>query len=505
MPTPMIHTSAVAAIHKLLARLLFGAASIALLASCGGGGGNPGVCTGGPATCAVASSSASASYSSVDFSPLASAESAANVCTLEGQKRFSRYLLNDYYLWYDEVRSVDARNYSSASAYFYSLLTETPDANNLPKDRFSFVVSTTDAESLVTGVNVGYGVTWKEDSAKKIRVAFVEPNSPAAAAGMARGGQLESITSGETARVWYPNTANASVSFTYRDTPASALRSITLNAVTVVEDVVPIVKTVTSPLGRKVGYIDFHGFSAGAQDKLIEAVTTLKSAAVQDLVLDLRYNGGGYVFIAQSLASMIAGASSDGKTLEQLRFNNKRSDETSASVYKFINSVAFADQVAAPKYAKGTALPRLNLSKVYILSSGDSCSASEAVINGLRGIDVDVVLVGSSTCGKPYGFSEIDNCGLAYFAIEFDGVNAKGVGGYTAGFAARCPASDDFEHKLGDVAERKLSIALQHADSGICATASARDSIAQSKPLVSKWDAQTFAKPMSPGRVLLPR
>ena len=167
--------------------------------------------------------------------------------------------------------------------------------------------------------------------------------------------------------------------------------------------------------------------------------------------------------------------------------------------------MAFADQVTVPKYPKGVVLPRLSLSKVYILSSGDSCSASEAVINGLRGIDVDVVLVGSATCGKPYGFSEIDNCGLAYFAIEFDGVNAKGVGGYTAGFPARCPASDDFEHKLGDVTERKLSIALQHIDSGICATASVRDSLAQSNALASPWNPATFAKPLSSGRVLLPR
>ncbi len=502
MPQQMTHRQIGAASTRRLTRWFLAASSVLALASCGGGGGNPGLCVGGPVTCAVATNPG---YSNADFTPLASAESAANVCTLEGQKRFSRYLLNDYYLWYDEVRSVDARNYSSASAYFYSILVETPDANNLPKDRFSFVVSKTDADSLVTGVNVGYGVTWKEDTAKKMRVAYVEPNSPAAAAGMARGGQLEAITSGETARVWYPNAANASVAFTYRDTPAAAPRSITLNAVTVVEDAVPIVKTVTSPLGRKVGYIDFHGFSAGSQDKLIDAVATLQTAAIQDLVLDLRYNGGGYVFIAQSLASMIAGASADGKTMEQLRFNSKRSEETAASIYKFVNTVAFADQVKAPKFAKGTALPRLNLSKVYILSSGDSCSASEAVINGLRGIDIDVVLVGSATCGKPYGFSEIDNCGLAYFAIEFDGVNAKGVGGYTAGFAARCPAGDDFDRKLGDVAERKLSIALQHADSGICATASARDSIAQSKPLVSTWNPATFAKPLSPGRVLLPR
>ena len=76
----------------------------------------------------------------------------------------------------------------------------------------------------------------------------------------------------------------------------------------------------------------------------------------------------------------------------------------------------------------GVALPSLNLSRVFILATGSTCSASEAIVNRLRGIDVEVVLIGDTTCGKPYGFYPTDNCGTTYFTVQFAGANAKGLG-----------------------------------------------------------------------------
>jgi hypothetical protein len=118
-------------------------------------------------------------------------------------------------------------------------------------------------------------------------------------------------------------------------------------------------------------------------------------------------------------------------------------------------------------------LPALSLSRVYVLVSGSTCSASEAIINGLRGVDVDVRLIGNTTCGKPYGFFGQDNCGITYFPIEFQGVNAKGFGDYADGFipggtgatadnVAGCAANDDLDHALGDPAEGQLAAALAY-------------------------------------------
>ena len=107
----------------------------------------------------------------------------------------------------------------------------------------------------------------------------------------------------------------------------------------------------------------------------------------------------------------------------------------------------------------------LNLSRVFVLSSGDTASASEAFINGLRGIDLEVILIGETTRGKPYGFYGIDNCGVTYFTVHFKGENAKGFGDYADGFIPSdtddmfgaevrgCVVTDDLTHVLGDPAE----------------------------------------------------
>lgn len=97
-------------------------------------------------------------------------------------------------------------------------------------------------------------------------------------------------------------------------------------------------------------------------------------------------------------------------------------------------------------------------------------TASEAIINGPRGVNVDVVLIGGKTCGKPYGFTAKDNCGISHFPIEFAGVNAKGFGDYADGFvpgsgptvryAPGCTVADDLGHALGDPQEGMLATAL---------------------------------------------
>ena len=100
----------------------------------------------------------------------------------------------------------------------------------------------------------------------------------------------------------------------------------------------------------------------------------------------------------------------------------------------------------------GQPLPTLNLPRVFVLTGPDTCSASESIINSLRGIGVEVVQIGSTTCGKPYGFYPQDNCGTTYFSIEFRGVNAMNFGDYPTASrrptrprahrsAGRCPAA----------------------------------------------------------------
>jgi hypothetical protein len=191
-------------------------------------------------------------------------------------------------------------------------------------------------------------------------------------------------------------------------------------------------------------------------------------------VLDLRYNGGGYLYIASEVAYMIAGATrTANQVFEATVFSNKRSSENSSSGFSSLACVPDSNF----QCTRSDPLPTLNLPRVYVLVSGSTCSASEAILNGLRGVDLDVRLIGSTTCGKPYGFFAQDNCGITYFPIEFQGVNAKGFGGYADGFipggtgttadnVPGCAANDDLNHQLGDPAEGQLASALSYRASG---------------------------------------
>ncbi len=422
-----------------------------------------------------------------------------NICTATGEKKFIRTYLDETYLWYREIPVVNAATAASVSSYFYSLLVTTPDTHGLPKDQFSFVVDTADADSLSTGLNIGYGVQWKWDDLGRLRVAFVTPGSPAALAGMSRSGQMVQMLYSNVAS-WYPNVAGAWRQFLYSDTPGGTSRSVLLYAQTVQENPVPQVRTVTSPLGTRAGYLLFNDHASGAQDKLIAAVHTLQSEGLHELVLDMRYNSGGYLYVASALATMLSGTQANGRVFESLRFNDKRAEDTLSGAYNFEPVVEFGESV----YPAGYTFPRLNLQRVYVLTSEDTCSASESVVNGLRGIDLQVILVGRTTCGKPYGFSRKDNCGRAYFPIEFQGVNAKGEGDYSAGFLPSCSASDDLDHALGETQEGQLASALYHLDHGSCAPVSGRALKAQARGAVA--DA-VLAEPqaLAHGRLLRPR
>ena len=455
-------------LHRVRAVPMFTLALALGLSACGGGGGGSTNTSVTPPSTALPASS-----------------TLANVCTVEGEKKFVRSYIDENYLWYREVPTVNAATYTSVVDYFKALLVKTLDSNGLPKDQFSFAISNTDADSMSTGVNAGYGMEWAYDTQGRLRVALVAAGSPAAVAGMARGGHMVRVNN-YNVNSWYPNTAGAWVDFQYSDTPGGTQRTIRLDARTVTEDPVPLTTIVTSPGGKRAGYMLFNAHTQGAQDKLITATRSLQGVGVNELVLDVRYNGGGYLYIAGSLSSMISNsAQSGGKVFEALRYNDKRTADSNDSIYRFPNAVEYSEGT----YPVGYTLPRLGLKRVYVLTSDSTCSASESVINGLRGIDVEVVLVGQTTCGKPYGFTRKSNCALSYYPIEFQGINAKGFGDFSAGFAATCAANDDLDRPLGNIQEGQLASALYHLDNNKCAPATAlsqvlstRKALADSSP-----------------------
>ncbi|HEY2809518.1 MAG TPA: S41 family peptidase [Steroidobacteraceae bacterium] len=401
---------------------------------------------------------------------------------------------NELYLWYSEIPDANPASYSTTASYFDVLKTSAMTSTGADKDRFHFTYDTAVWEQLSgSGSDVGYGVDFDLVAAappRAVYVVYVWPGYAAAAANLSRGAQImaidgvDMVNGSDVATLnagLSPSAAGESHTFTILDEGSSTTRMVTLQASNETETPVPLVSTIPSGSGN-VGYILFNSHIATSEQQLIDAITQLKNAAVTDLVLDIRYNGGGYLDIASELAYMVAGPGpTAGATFQQQTFNSK---------YPSTNPVTGSPLTPTPFHTtsqgfsgpSGVNLPYLGLPRVFVLTGPGTCSASEAIINGLDGVNVQVVQIGTTTCGKPYGFYPQDNCGTTYFTIEFSGDNAKGFGDYSDGFSPQnsatptnavlpgCSTADDYTHQLGDPAEGRLAAALANRNGQACPT-----------------------------------
>jgi carboxyl-terminal processing protease len=402
------------------------------------------------------------------------------------ENRWLRSWTHELYLWYGEVTDRDPSAYTTTQ-YFDLMKTTATTASGQSKDKFHFTYDTDLWLALSQGgIEAGYGAEFAilaGQPPRRIVVAFTEAGSPAATQ-LARGDEIlfvdgaDAINGGTQAIVdvlnagLFPDSTGETHTFIVRNT-ANVQRTVTLTSANITHVPVPVVTTFASASGP-VGYIQFNEHIATAEQPLINAVNTLKAQNVTDLILDLRYNGGGYLDLASELAYMVGNTTlTAGRTFERIVFNDKNTtrnpvtNETLTPTPFHSTTQGFTGSVPA-----GQALPTLNLNRVYIITGRGTCSASESIINSLRGVGIDVYVIGSTTCGKPYGFYPTDNCGTTYFSIQFRGENAANFGDYTDGFSPAnttsgagttvpgCSVADDFTHAMGDATESRIAAAL---------------------------------------------
>jgi carboxyl-terminal processing protease len=454
--------------------------------------------------------------------------------TSTDENNWLRSWTNDLYLWYSEVPDLDPSKYTTSN-YFPLLKTSATTTSGAAKDKFHFSYQTSVWESLSqSNTDVGYGVQFEilqQTPPRKIVVAFTEPGSAAsqAPAGLGRGATILAVDGTDTnvndsAGVdklnagLSPAAAGESHTFEVQDIGSATPRTITLQAASVTSRSVPNVQTISTATGN-VGYLLFNNQLAQAETELVSAVNTLKSAAVTDLVLDIRYNGGGYLDIASELAYMIADTNmTAGQTFELVQFNSKH-PSTDPVTGVAIAPTAFSTTTLGLSMTRGQPLPNLGLQRVFVLTTAGTCSASESVINSLQGVGVQVIQIGTSTCGKPYGFYPADNCGTTYFSIQFRGVNARNFGDYTDGFTPSsamnastgssatlpgCVVNDDFTHALGDQNESLLFVALSYRMNQSCSVPPAGLAPGMSLKQISRGAAEgaLVRSPMREIRVL---
>ena len=384
-----------------------------------------------------------------------------DACTVVAQNGWLGNYMDDWYFWYALAPRPDPAPYASVADYFDARL-YTGTAPDFPADRWSSYESTEsfnrffgDGQALGYGVAVA-GLEIAGLPELPLFVRYVEANSPAARAGVRRGDQVISVNGRSAADMVGANdfsalsasAAGQALVLTLRRSGADQV--LDLRAATYALTPVPTGTVLTSAGGRRLGYLIVKDMISQALAPLETAFARFRAAGVEAVVLDLRYNGGGLVSVAGTLASYVAGGRGSNRVFATLLFNDRQAG-TSNSQFNF-SGLASA----------------LGASRVYVLTGPRTCSASEQVINGLRGVGIDVVAIGDTTCGKPVGFQPASQCGTTYSVVNFESVNERFEGRYFDGFAPTCAVADDLSRALGAPDEALLSAAASFADNGVC-------------------------------------
>lgn len=414
-----------------------------LLASCGGGGDDGG-----------GSSSSSASAARPAGQTL-------------NEEVYAYY--KDWYLWYDTlpqsgVNGFGPNNYATVDALVEALRKQ-------PEDRFSYVDTVSRYFAFFNdGTVTGYGVGLTRRNNTQIFVQFTDENSPARLGGLVRGQQVLAINGYTIAQLdagtaggydGQLGTTNAGVPARFTITDAAGQRDITVSSATYRS------KTVLDArlLSATVGYLGVKSFLQPTVNEIAAAFNDPAWNAVTDLVLDLRFNGGGSVAVAGDMTSTILGTNYNSQTFAELRYNAKHT----ASNQTF--------RLANPRN------PSLNIRRIVVIATTRTCSASEEVITALQSFATVKIVAsnpdssGRYTCGKPIGFSPRsfqvrpgvdDPNDPVVSAAVFRSVASNGATDYFNGLAPTCVIQDDLTRAVGDVNEAMLAGAVTVVQTGAC-------------------------------------
>ncbi|HHH37351.1 MAG TPA: PDZ domain-containing protein, partial [Epsilonproteobacteria bacterium] len=341
----------------------------------------------------------------------------------ENEKSYLYDLFLTEYYWYEHVpQPFDYSAYTSPQPMI-------DDLKYSALDRWSFALTRQDYDNFSIQRTSGFGFGYTDD----LTVYLVRLGSPAEAAGLLRGDKIVSIN-GQTATEERLLQASAALGQQTRFTVDrfGTLIDIYITAQAYSYRVVDL-KILQTNAGHTVAYLRLDSFTDSAVDELESAFTSIKNQRINKLVIDLRYNPGGLLNTASIFMDKI-GRDYNGKVQCSLEWNDQNSGQNETLLFDSLDPNS------------------LSPSKLIFLTSEESASASELVINGMKPyMQDDVVIVGETTHGKPVGMSGRTNGSYVYFLINFVIKNADGFYDYFNGLAPDCSvADDDYWHQLGD-------------------------------------------------------
>jgi hypothetical protein len=383
-----------------------------------------------------------------------------------GQQAWLDAYIDSWYYWYALAPRPAASGFADVDSFFRARL-YTGTNSRWPADRWSGSESTESFNRFYgDGASMGYGLAVAglevAGTLQPLFVRSVEPLSPAGLQGVQRGDEVLQVNGRPAAELTQANdfaalsAEQADDRLVLRLRREGAERELTLQAA--VFNLSPVAggAVYTTAGGRRVGYLRVQNMITQAMPDVRARFSDLRAQGVQDLVLDLRYNGGGLVSVGAELASLVAGARANGQIYSSLVYNDR---------WAAANNQDF--RFSLPSQALG-------LQRVLVLAGRRTCSASEQLVNGLRGVGVEVVLIGETTCGKPVGFLPRAACGRTYSLVNFESLNQLRQGDYYDGFAATCNVAEDFSQPQADAArDPLLAAALGYVQTGACPAAAA--------------------------------
>lgn len=361
----------------------------------------------------------------------------------------------ELYLWYKQIPSTfNARSYADPDKIMNAIRTYSQEPGfTSAVDRWSFGYKKVDWDNVSSGNAKDFGLSVFFMTPNDLRVKFVEKASPAGQAGIKRGWRITRLngsTNITTSNADFIVTAvfeSNTTSFTFQKPDGSSV-DITLNAGSYQEN--PIFLDTVYTGTKNVGYLvlnSFLGDTTSIYNKFQQVFAKFAAQNVSDVIIDLRYNGGGYVSMQEKLANYLVKSSANGQLMMTQAFNDKYAPY-------FNESLLFKK------------LGSLNPDRLYFIVSNNTASASELLINNLKPF-MDIKIVGpSKTYGKPVGYFPYPVGEWYVFPVSFRSTNKNGEGNYFNGMALDNTVADGLDKDWGDITETSLASALKHINTG---------------------------------------
>ena len=393
-------------------------------------------------------------------------EAAPEEEVVENSRTYIYDLFQDWYFWLDQVPEINPNDYTTNEDLIDALRYQV-------HDRWSFVTDLDEYRALYEqGETKGFGVAMSITEDDRLIIRFTYANAPMGLAGVDRGWEVLKIDGVKIAQIpdlWIAFDTDDEVNFTFVTTALDTVEYAMIRTDYQINTVLH--KSVIETVDKKVGYLVFESFLGTSEAELDEAFTYFKQENIDELVVDLRYNGGGRLDIAVALEELIGGDEIENKLLGKIIFNDNHSDEN-------INYGVEGSDLS------------LNLDRLFFITTEGTASASEMVINGMFPFK-EVVLIGSTTHGKPVGMSvfESEEYGIAVAPITYKLLNANDEGEYFDGIPVDYNIPDDITYSWGDPQEACLKQALDIINGDMTAVATKSVRI-QSKSLPLKRGLQ---------------